>query len=89
MTKIYDTRELRRKEPRFRSEVINELGKFRTCQICHGSMKKGKVIRCKCGRFFHKSCLETITWECPRCGTFIHLVEEGKGEEGAAKGTEP
>jgi len=84
MTRIYERTEIEKKEPKYVPEIIEEFGKFRVCQICQGSMKKGHVAQCKCGRFFHWSCLETMNGECPRCGTVIHMdVEEGAEEEPA------
>lgn len=73
MTHIYKRTELRKREPKHQPEVIEEFKRFRVCQICQGSMRKGHVAQCKCGRYFHVDCLETMNGECPSCGTVIQL----------------
>ena len=76
MTHIYKRTEERKKEPKHHPEVIEEFKRFRVCQICQGSMRKGHVAQCRCGRYFHLGCLATMNGECPTCGTVIQLDED-------------
>lgn len=61
-------------------EVVKAEGDEK-CSICKGSIKKGlDMIKCECGKTFHKPCAER-KGTCPECGTQFKEKEEKKEEK--------
>ena len=52
-----------------KKEILIERGEAEEkCIVCLGRFKEGaKIVKCKCGATFHKSCATRIK-ECPNCG---------------------